>query len=164
MYSKKRNKFLQQKLSKAVYIQYNRKLQRRYEEETRYGNGNVDRPIFLEAFDEDDDWLIPEGGGLVREGDDLTWEQANAASGAMEVGPSTRARRKERSDMHPSFSLLSETLNDDTLPPSDVDIDESDDSNFQFEMDYDKRMEANRSNGANGDKAGNEEEDNRVEL
>ncbi|KAI3907463.1 hypothetical protein MKW92_023648, partial [Papaver armeniacum] len=79
MYSKKRNKFLQQKLSQVVYIKYNRKLQHRYEEETRYHNGNVDRPTFLEAFDEDDDWLILEGGGLVREGDDLTWEQANAS-------------------------------------------------------------------------------------
>ncbi|KAI3838014.1 hypothetical protein MKW98_008965, partial [Papaver atlanticum] len=77
-----------------------------------------------------DDWIIPGGGGLVREGDELTWEQANAASGAMEVGPSTRARRKEISDTHPSFSLLSKTLNDDTLPPYDVDSDESDDSNF----------------------------------
>ncbi|KAI3902613.1 hypothetical protein MKW92_023129 [Papaver armeniacum] len=154
MYSKKRNKFLQKKLSQAVYIQYNKKLQRLYEEETRYGNGNVIHPIFMEAFDEDDDWLIPKGGGLVREGDDLTWEQANAASGAMEFGPSTRARRKERSDTHPSFSLLSETLNDDTLPPYDVDSDDN----------YDKRMEASRSNGANGDKDSNEEEDDRVEL
>ncbi|XP_026382303.1 uncharacterized protein LOC113277419 isoform X1 [Papaver somniferum] len=118
LYSKKRNKFLKHKLSESIFIQYNKNLQRRYEEENKYsGDEDAYRPIFLEAFDENDDWIIPQGGGLVREGEDLTWEQDNAASGDMDVGPSTRLRRKERSDTHPTFSLLSEEPDDEYLPP-----------------------------------------------
>ncbi|XP_026383381.1 uncharacterized protein LOC113278865 [Papaver somniferum] len=131
LYSKKRNKFLQQK---------------------------------LKAFDEDDDWLIPEGGGLVREGEDLTWEQANASIGAMDVGPSTRSRRKERSDTHPIFSLISEEPDDETLPPYDDDSEDSDDTSFQFEKDFDKRMHSNRRNRADRDEGGDEEGDDRIEL
>ncbi|KAI3869475.1 hypothetical protein MKW92_042578 [Papaver armeniacum] len=130
LYSKKRNKFLQQKLSESVFIQYNKKLQRRYEEENKYGGDeDVYRPIFLEAFDEDDDWLIPEGGGLVGKVKILLGNKANAAGGAMDVGPST-----------------------------------SDDTNFQFEMDFDKRMQANKRNRADRDESGDEEGDNRIEI
>ncbi|KAI3891239.1 hypothetical protein MKW98_007544, partial [Papaver atlanticum] len=105
-----------------------------------------------------------EGGGLVREGEDLTWEQANAASGAMDVGPSTRSRRKKRSDTHPTFSLLSEEPDDETLPPSDDDSEYSDDTSFQFEMDFDKRMQANKRNRIDRDEGGDEEGDDRIEL
>ncbi|RZC75305.1 hypothetical protein C5167_050782 [Papaver somniferum] len=106
----------------------------------------------------------PEGGGLVREGEDLTWEQANAASGAMDVGPSTMSRRNERSDTHPTFSLLSEEPDDETLPPSDDDSEDSDDTNFQFEMDFDKRMQANKRKRADKDEGVDAEGYDRIEL
>ncbi|XP_026398600.1 uncharacterized protein LOC113294418 [Papaver somniferum] len=60
MHTKRRNRFLQQKLNDCVYIQYNKKLQRKYEEIQRHNSGGPGIPIFLDALDEEDNWLDPE--------------------------------------------------------------------------------------------------------
>ncbi|KAI3890571.1 hypothetical protein MKX03_036119 [Papaver bracteatum] len=82
----------------------------------------------------------------------------------MDVGPSTRSRKKERSNTHPTFSLLPEKPDDETLPPSDDDSEDSDDTSFQFEMDFDKRMQANKRNRVDRYEGGDEEGYDRIEL
>ncbi|XP_026384773.1 uncharacterized protein LOC113280349 [Papaver somniferum] len=58
LHSKKRNRITQQKLNDSVFIQYNKKLQRRYLEIQQYNdNDKVNDPIFLEERDENDEWL-----------------------------------------------------------------------------------------------------------
>ncbi|KAI3853421.1 hypothetical protein MKX03_017737 [Papaver bracteatum] len=82
----------------------------------------------------------------------------------MDVGTITRSKRKEKSDTHPTFSLLSEEHDDETLPPSDDHGEDSNDTSFQFKMDFDKCMQANKRNRADRDEGGDEEGDDIIEL
>ncbi|CAI9293365.1 unnamed protein product [Lactuca saligna] len=56
LHSKKRNCLLQQKLNDLVFIQYNTRLQRRYN--SLKSNRSLD-PILLRDVEENDDWVIP---------------------------------------------------------------------------------------------------------
>ncbi|MCL7045524.1 hypothetical protein MKW94_010140 [Papaver nudicaule] len=91
IHSKKRNHFLQQKLNDSVYIQYNKKLQRRYNLDHRYKVGAVTKPIFLDESDEDDEWLDPSNvDELYTLGADvLTLEEVRDVM-AVDSGPVTR--------------------------------------------------------------------------
>ncbi|XP_026396261.1 uncharacterized protein LOC113290888 [Papaver somniferum] len=58
LHSKKRNRIKQQKLNDSVFIQYNKKLQRRYIEIQQYNDDDkANDPIFLEERDDNDEWL-----------------------------------------------------------------------------------------------------------
>ncbi|XP_026459444.1 uncharacterized protein LOC113360109 [Papaver somniferum] len=58
LHSQKRNRITQQKLNDSVFIQYNKKLQRRYLEIQQYNdNDKANDPFFLEEHDENDEWL-----------------------------------------------------------------------------------------------------------
>ncbi|XP_026458910.1 uncharacterized protein LOC113359508 [Papaver somniferum] len=94
MHTKRCNRFLQQKLNDCVYIQYNKKLQRRYEEIQRHNFGAPEIPIFLGALDEEDNWLDPENlSDLIHQADEFTGAQANHAIG-ISSGPVTRSIRR----------------------------------------------------------------------
>ncbi|XP_026457577.1 uncharacterized protein LOC113358255 [Papaver somniferum] len=94
MHTKRRNHFLQQKLNDCVYIQYNKKLQRRYEEIQRHNSGGPAIPIFLDALDEEDNWLDPENlSDLLHQDDEFTGAQANHAM-VISSGPVTRSSRR----------------------------------------------------------------------
>ncbi|XP_026436559.1 uncharacterized protein LOC113334542 [Papaver somniferum] len=54
----KTNRIKQQKLNDSVFIQYNKKLQRRYIEIQQYNDDDKENdPIFLEERDDNDEWL-----------------------------------------------------------------------------------------------------------
>ncbi|XP_026398212.1 uncharacterized protein LOC113293992 [Papaver somniferum] len=74
LHSKKRNRIKQQKSNDSVFIQYNKKLQRRYKEISEYNDDEKARdPIFLDDHDENDEWLDPQNlEDLVVEGDNVT--------------------------------------------------------------------------------------------
>ncbi|XP_026443024.1 uncharacterized protein LOC113342839 [Papaver somniferum] len=56
LHTKKRNRITQQKLNDSVFIQYNKKLQRRYKEIAEYNDdGKARDPIFLDEHDENDE-------------------------------------------------------------------------------------------------------------
>ncbi|XP_026441427.1 uncharacterized protein LOC113340182 [Papaver somniferum] len=58
LHSKKRNHIKKQKLNDSVFIQYNKKLQRRYIEIQQYNDDDkANDPILLEERDDNDEWL-----------------------------------------------------------------------------------------------------------
>ncbi|KAJ0789561.1 putative transcription factor/ chromatin remodeling BED-type(Zn) family [Helianthus annuus] len=99
LHSKKRNCLLQQKLNDLVFIQYNTRLQRRFN--SLKTNNSLD-PILLRDVDENDDWVIPteiEHEDFVNGSDGLLWSVAREAMGGNEdVGPSTRSKRERYRD------------------------------------------------------------------
>ncbi|XP_022039925.2 uncharacterized protein LOC110942454 [Helianthus annuus] len=99
LHSKKRNCLLQQKLNDLVFIQYNTRLQRRFN--SLKTNKSLD-PILLRDVDENDDWVIPteiEHQDFVDGSDGLLWSVAREAMGGNEdVGPSTRSKRERYRD------------------------------------------------------------------
>ncbi|XP_026450565.1 uncharacterized protein LOC113350646 [Papaver somniferum] len=74
LHSKKRNRIKQQKFNDSVFIQYNKKLQRRYKEISEYNDDETAHdPIFLDERDENDEWLDPHNlEDLAVEGDNVT--------------------------------------------------------------------------------------------
>ncbi|XP_076941441.1 uncharacterized protein LOC143610994 [Bidens hawaiensis] len=89
LHTKKRNCLTQKKLSDLVYVQYNTKLQRRFN--SLQSNKSLD-PILLRDVDENDDWVIPTEEELqefVDGGDGLRWSNAREPTGGNEeVGAS----------------------------------------------------------------------------
>ncbi|KAL4584188.1 hypothetical protein LXL04_008780 [Taraxacum kok-saghyz] len=87
IHSKKRNRLERQKLNDLVYIKYNRALRRRYDMR------DMIDPIILEDSHIHDpfEWLADDDGGLVFEGDDLSWDVVAEAMGVDE--PVHRTRR-----------------------------------------------------------------------
>ncbi|GKB16577.1 zinc finger protein [Tanacetum coccineum] len=99
LHSKKRNCLLQQKLNDLVFIQYNTRLQRRFE--SIKTNKSLD-PILLRDVEENDEWTIPTENELqdfVNAGDELLWSDVREAMGGnVDVGPSTRSKRERYRD------------------------------------------------------------------
>ncbi|GJS23832.1 hypothetical protein Tco_0452464 [Tanacetum coccineum] len=99
LHSKKRNCLLQQKLNDLVFIQYNTRLQKRFES---LKSGKLLDPILLRDVEENDDWTIPtetELQDFVNAGDDLLWSDVREAMGGNEeIGPSTRSKRERYTD------------------------------------------------------------------
>lgn len=141
IHSKKRNRFLQQKLNDCVFIQYNKKLQRRYDLDHKYKRGAAKKPIFLEEIDEDDEWLDPANvDELYTIGADvLTLEQVRDVMG-VNSGPVTRSAAS--SAMRPSEEVVNE--DDDNWDYDDglnghggagFEPVEDNDDEFEFEFD-----------------------------
>ncbi|XP_026446980.1 uncharacterized protein LOC113347517 [Papaver somniferum] len=108
MHTKKRNRFLQQKLNDCVYIQYNNKLQRRYEEIQRHNSGGPEIPIFFDAVVEEDNWLDPENlNDFPHRADEFTCAQANSVMG-ISPGPVTRSSRQVSNRRSPIDSTIDE--------------------------------------------------------
>ena len=90
---------MQKKLNDLVFIQYNKRLERRY-------NSLKDKklldPIFLRDVEENDDWVIPTDVELqefVDARDGLLWSDVREAMGGNEqVGPSTISKRERYRD------------------------------------------------------------------
>ncbi|XP_022003656.2 uncharacterized protein LOC110901115 [Helianthus annuus] len=99
LHSKKRNCLLQQKLNDLVFIQYNPRLQRRFN--SLKANRSLD-PILLRDVEENDDWVTPTQDELqdfVQGTDGLRWTDVREAMGGNEeVGPSTRTKRSRYRD------------------------------------------------------------------
>ncbi|CAH1439887.1 unnamed protein product [Lactuca virosa] len=99
LHSKKRNCLLQQKLNDLVFIQYNTRLQRRFN--SLKANKSLD-PILLRDVDEKDDWVIPtevELQEFVDGRDGLLWSAVREPMGGTEeVGVTTRSKRDRYRD------------------------------------------------------------------
>nr|KAJ0200313.1 hypothetical protein LSAT_V11C600321310 [Lactuca sativa] len=83
LHSKKRNCLLQQKLNDLVFIQYNTRLQRRYN--SLKSNRSLD-PILLRDVEENDDWVIP------------TKVELQEFVDGRDVGVTTRSKRERYRD------------------------------------------------------------------
>lgn len=97
LHSKKRNCLLQQKLNDLVFIQYNTRLQRRFDS---LKNNKID-PILLRDVEENDEWTIPTEAELqdfVNERDGLLWSAVRARGGNVDTGPTTRSKRERYRD------------------------------------------------------------------
>ncbi|CAH1415050.1 unnamed protein product [Lactuca virosa] len=99
LHSKKSNCLLQQKLNDLVFIQYNTRLQRRFN--SLKANRSLD-PILLRDVDENDDWVIPtevELQEFVDGRDGLLWSAVREPMvGTEEVGVTTRSKRDRYRD------------------------------------------------------------------
>ena len=90
---------MQKKLNDLVFIQYNKRLERRYKSLKDSKSSN---PIFLRDVEENDDWVVPTDVELqefVDARDGLLWSDVREAMGGNEeVGPSTRSKRERYRD------------------------------------------------------------------
>lgn len=79
IHTKKRNRLEHERLNKLVYIQYNRKMDARFQRLRE--EGNIGNPLVLEEFQWDNEW-VDNQKETVREGDDLAWAHVDEAIGA----------------------------------------------------------------------------------
>ncbi|KAF6155909.1 hypothetical protein GIB67_039240, partial [Kingdonia uniflora] len=95
VHTKKRNKLDSAKLNDLVFVMYNRKLEIRYKRR-QTELGSKEDPILLRDVEDCNEWVtfevLPE---YVHPGEDLTYEQVEAAVLGDDVGPSTRSRTTE---------------------------------------------------------------------
>ncbi|KAM0046289.1 putative ribonuclease H-like superfamily [Helianthus debilis subsp. tardiflorus] len=130
LHSKKRNCLLQQKLNDLVFIQYNTRLQRRFN--SLKTNKSLD-PILLRDVEKNDDWVIPteiEHQDFVDGSYGLLWSVAQEAMGGNEdVGPSTRSKRERHRDDDDDDARVNsvEVENLDEQLDSLVDVDSEED-------------------------------------
>ncbi|KAL4558328.1 hypothetical protein LXL04_036526 [Taraxacum kok-saghyz] len=92
LHTKRRNRLAQSRLNDMVYVKFNRALHRRSKREA-----NLD-PVLLDEIDESNEWLMGEmeedrDGNRVFEGEDLTWDLVEEASGVNEPVFQTRASK-----------------------------------------------------------------------
>ncbi|KAK8943274.1 hypothetical protein KSP39_PZI008788 [Platanthera zijinensis] len=105
IYTKKRNRLEHQTLSDLVYIQYNRRLQARFQE--RREKGRNYNPLVLDELDWSNEWMVnkPEAvDALVFDDDNLTW---NDAERAIEIGA-----RNLRSGAEANLQIMAERDDD----------------------------------------------------
>ncbi|MCL7024813.1 hypothetical protein MKW94_018238, partial [Papaver nudicaule] len=96
LHSKKRNRITQQKLNDSVFIQYNKNLQRRYNEIQEYQeDGNARDPIFLDERDESDEWLdLQNLEDLARDGNYVAMEESQEIAAEENVPVGRRGARE----------------------------------------------------------------------
>ncbi|KAL4586316.1 hypothetical protein LXL04_010952 [Taraxacum kok-saghyz] len=92
LHTKRRNRLAQSRLNDMVYVKFNRALHRRSKREANLG------PVLLDEIDESNEWLMGEmeediDGNRVFEGEDLTWDLVEEASGVNEPVFQTRASK-----------------------------------------------------------------------
>ncbi|KAI3778813.1 hypothetical protein L2E82_08198 [Cichorium intybus] len=119
LHSKKRNCLLQQKLNDLVFIQYNTRLQRRFES---LQNKSLD-PILLRDVEENDEWTIPTEDELqefVNAGDGLLW---SGVEGNVDDVPSTRSKRERYRDDDDEIENDVEDFHEEVTGLDDVDSD-----------------------------------------
>nr|KAJ0191080.1 hypothetical protein LSAT_V11C800413060 [Lactuca sativa] len=126
LHSKKRNCLLQQKLNDLVFIQYNTRLQRRYN--SLKSNRSLD-PILLRDVEENDDWVIPievELQEFADGRDGLFWSATQEAMGRNEeVGVTTRSKRERyKDDVDEDIRIEVNDLNEQLDALVDVDSEE----------------------------------------
>ncbi|XP_052619769.1 uncharacterized protein LOC111887978 [Lactuca sativa] len=133
LHSKKRNCLLQQKLNDLVFIQYNTRLQRRFE----YLKSNKTDPILLRDVEENDEWTIPTEAELqdfVDARDCLLWSDVREAMGGnVDIGPSTRSKRERYRDDDDDNDKTRVEVEDDVYVDLDVEVNALDDVDSEAE-------------------------------
>ncbi|KAF6159232.1 hypothetical protein GIB67_032003 [Kingdonia uniflora] len=91
IHTKKRNCLEHDRMRDLAYIQYNRRLKKRYEE--RISGKEID-PIVLKSFDECAEWLVPDDArGDIVLGTDMTYGVLEDAEDGFDDPPLTRTSR-----------------------------------------------------------------------
>ncbi|XP_023755145.2 uncharacterized protein LOC111903608 [Lactuca sativa] len=133
LHSKKRNCLLQQKLNDLVFIQYNTRLQRRFE----LLKSNKTDPILLRDVEENDEWMIPTEAELqdfVDARDGLLWSDVREAMGGnVDIGPSTRSKRERYRDDDDDNDQTRVELEYDVYVDLDVEVNALDDVDSEAE-------------------------------
>ncbi|XP_026434341.1 uncharacterized protein LOC113331917 [Papaver somniferum] len=143
LHSKKRNRIKQQKLNDSVFIQYNKKLERRYKEISQYNDDpKAHDPIFLDERDDNDEWLALENlDDLVVQGDNVILDDLQdivGEKGMPVVGKSACISR--RKSTYPTDSEYSGYDTDDLMLDSNYGLLGGDDGATE---DYDIYDESN---------------------
>ncbi|XP_058110209.1 uncharacterized protein LOC131253274 [Magnolia sinica] len=91
IHTKKRNRLERKKLNDLVFVQYNQKLQERFQ--SRKEKSGFFDLIYLDELDADNEWLI-ETEDLVFAGEELTWAQVEDAAYESTPGEGSTTRRR----------------------------------------------------------------------
>nr|KAJ0207040.1 hypothetical protein LSAT_V11C500271280 [Lactuca sativa] len=133
LHSTKRNCLLQQKLNDLVFIQYNTRLQRRFESL----KSNKTDPILLRDVEENDEWTIPTEDELqdfVDSRDGLLWSDVRETMGGnVDIGPSTRIKRERYRDDDDDNDQTRVEVEDDVYVDLDVEVNALDDVDSKVE-------------------------------
>ncbi|XP_043687964.1 uncharacterized protein LOC122639207 [Telopea speciosissima] len=93
IHTKKRNMLEHQRLNDLVYIQYNRRLQVRFQEKREQSRNP--NPLVLDDLDWSSEWMTGiSDDELVHPGDDLTWRTVSTVSGASSLFHGTNRVRR----------------------------------------------------------------------
>nr|KAJ0222919.1 hypothetical protein LSAT_V11C200067570 [Lactuca sativa] len=131
------NIFEQSRLNDMVYVKFNCSLNRRTNRKD-----NVD-PILLKEIDESNEWLFgrleeDKDDNLVFEGEDLTWDAVEKASGVNEPFYATKASRDDRGkgiDGSSGLGLVDEEIEEDIGMYGDEEGDMDMELGFDFDDD-----------------------------
>ncbi|XP_052625070.1 uncharacterized protein LOC111888832 [Lactuca sativa] len=133
LHSKKRNCLLQQKLNDLVFIQYNTRLQRRFESL----KSNKTDPILLRDVEENDEWTIPteaEIQDFVDARDGLLWSDVREAMGGnVDIRHSTRSKRERYRDDDDDNDQTRVEMEYDVYVDLDVEVNALDDVESEAE-------------------------------
>jgi len=91
VHTKKRNRLEHKRLSKLVYVSYNRKMSNRFQKIRELGSkAKKSNPLILEEFNWESEWVdvnsdpVHTGAAVDGDGNVLTWGQMDEAIGATE--------------------------------------------------------------------------------